>query len=212
MKTFRFCAIVIVLVALCAMLLMKDSLAQTTRPAAPEPAAEVGVCDVVEVFNNYAKARDLSEEMTRRGELAKQTDDQKMTDLRNLQMTLEGLKEGSPDYQKVLEELERKTVEREVWLQTEKAGTMREHHRRTKEMYDEIISVVSAVAADRGMKVVLYMERLPILSRETQELVQAIERRKVLYGDPSVDLTEAVLARLNRKYQAGKTPMAPAGQ
>ena len=78
---------------------------------------------------------------------------------------------------------------------------MREHHRLTKEMYEEINKVIAAVARDRGVQVVFYAERESLQTRDTPELLQLIERRKVLYADPSVDMTEEVLTRANEGYR-----------
>ena len=80
---------------------------------------------------------------------------------------------------------------------------MREHHRLTRDMYDEIRRMVAQVARDNGFQLILYREKEEQPTENTPELLQQIERRKVLYCDDEVDITAPVLTRLNQTYTSG---------
>lgn len=203
MKISRMCVLVMVPAILCATLILKDTFAQRT-PATRSVAAGVAVCDVVEVFNQYEKARELNEKRNQHRLTIQADDRSKEKDIQDKQNLLEGLKEGTVDYEKVLKDILKMTIERKAWQQYEEAAMRRDHLRRTREMYEDILKTIATVARRRGVQVVLYSNRESMETRDIQELLQFIERRKVLYADASVDITEEVLGRVNRTYRAGK--------
>ena len=67
-------------------------------------------------------------------------------------------------------------------------------------MYEQILKTIGDVARENGYAIVLYKESASQPSKNTPELLQQIERRKVLHCDESVDLTALVLGRLNTSY------------
>jgi len=95
-------------------------------------------------------------------------------------------------------------MEHKIWMEMKNADLLREHRRYTKQLYEEILAVVAQVAKQRGIDVVLYVEREVVQTEDTRELLTMIERRKVLYASDQVDLTQTVLARLNEAYRAAK--------
>ena len=72
------------------------------------------------------------------------------------------------------------------------------------EMYEEVLQAVSDVAGQHGIDVVLYNVRDELKGETTNQLLQEMQDRKVLYASPEADLTEAVLARLNEQYRASR--------
>jgi len=168
-----------------------------------QPAAggsSVAVCDVVEVFNSYDRARDLTEKLNERRAEIERENRERLDAIEAIQTELEGLREGSPEYEKRFEEMQRLSINRKAWLQYEDQLALREHHRLTREMYEEVTSMVGRTAAERGYDVVIYVERGPVRSENTQELLAEIARRRVLYAAERVDLTDTVLTELNRAY------------
>jgi Skp family chaperone for outer membrane proteins len=121
-----------------------------------------------------------------------------------LDIELGGLKPGSKEYETRLAEAERLRIDRAVSAQSGEAALRREHRRLTLEMYGEVSKVVAAVATERGFNLVLYRDPDLVDTDETVELLAQIRSRKVLYSDPSLDITKDVLVRLNESYRSGK--------
>ena len=73
-------------------------------------------------------------------------------------------------------------------------------NKRRLEVYAELVRLSGAIAKSRGFDVVQRVDRMPVLEGGDADLLLQIERRGVIAHDPSVDLTQAVLAQLNGDY------------
>ena len=71
-------------------------------------------------------------------------------------------------------------------------------------LFEDIKRMVSIVAIEKGIDVVLAAEQLPAQIPDANALKNQILMQKVLYFNPRVDLTSEVSARLNSEYQARK--------
>ena len=193
--------ILVTAVALVGLALLLNPLgAQPAAPARPA-GAQVGVCDVVVVFNEYQRAKDLTVRLNERRDALKAENDKRGKAIDVPRTELEGLKPGSKDYEQRLSEVQRLTIERSAWLQFQEALIMRDHQRLTREMYEQILKMIQGVAREQGFTLVVQRDKESMESQNTQELVQKIAARKVLYNDDGVDLTDTILARLNDQYR-----------
>jgi len=77
-------------------------------------------------------------------------------------------------------------------------------NRKRLEVYTEIVRLAGTVARERGYDLVQRIDRMPVLESGDPDVMGEIERRGVLYSDPSIDLSAEVLERLNRGYAARK--------
>ena len=192
-------------------LLLNPLWAQPAAPAKPA-GAQVAVCDVVVVFNEYQRAKDLTVRLNDRRDALKAENDKRGKAIDVLRTELEGLLEGSKDYEQRLNEVQRLTIERAAWLQFQEALIMRDHQRLTREMYEQILRMIQDVARREGFTLVLQRDKESMKSQNTQELIQKIAARKVLYSDDSIDLTDSVLAALNDQYRlSGGATTKPTG-
>lgn len=79
-------------------------------------------------------------------------------------------------------------------------------------IYNDIQAVISQIAEEQGIDVVLAADRLPSEPPSgTGQARQQIILQKVLYWHPRTDLTDEVVSRLNAAYKAAKAASAPAG-
>jgi len=174
-------------------------------PAAPRAAAtSVGVCDVVEVFANYQRAKDLEEQMNERKKAFDAESNKRVKSIEALQIQLEGLATGSEEHNRLLQQIQRQTVERAVWSRMQEQSLMRDHLRLMKEVFAEVRKAVGEVAKDKGVDVVLQLEPNELTARTAAELVAQVDRRKVLYSADSINLTREVLRKLDEAYRAAK--------
>ena len=206
MKTSRIWTVAIVALFGCAALLT-GSLAQPAGTAAPGSPA---VCDVIHVFNNYQRAKDLTADLnTRREAIKAETEKRnKVIDARTLEQ--ESYKKGSPKHKEVGNEIMRLRVEARAYLEFQNAIALQDHQALTKEMYNEITSMIAQVSRQRNLSLVLHRELTPIETNNTAELLRQIRDRKVLYASDTLDITDPVLTSLNVTYKAKKTATTPA--
>lgn len=201
MKTSRIYLLVIVAL-LGTVVLLRHSGAEDYGSTTSQ--TRVAVCDVVQVFNNYVRANDLTAKLTEQTEAIKGEDEKRRKAIETLEMELEGLLKGSKEYQQRYNKMHRQRIEWQAWLKYEEDMARDEHHRLTSEMYVEIRKMIAQVGRQMGYQIVLYFKRGEMESNNTTELRQQIELRKVLYADPGVDLTDTVLMRLNETYRASQ--------
>ena len=158
MKTSRV-VLIGTLAAMAGAVLLNQSFAQP-RPAATGAAAapagmRVAVCDVVKVFGNYQKAKDLEAKMVENRRDLKAEDDKRAKQIESTEQTLKALNPNSPDYTSTLNDLTEQTIARETWQKFQVAKEDKERIRLTEEMYREIINLAGQIAKEQGYQIVL---------------------------------------------------------
>ncbi|KPK82693.1 MAG: hypothetical protein AMJ81_09510 [Phycisphaerae bacterium SM23_33] len=190
------------LALLAVVVLLGQTQGQTPGPAQAPRYTRVAVCDVGAVFNGYARGEDLNAQLDRNRALAQQEDQKRADAIKRIEDTLKQLKQGSKEYNARVEQRDRLAFERKAWREFEQMKFLDEHRRMMEAMYTEILDAVAATAKEKGYDLVVYREAVEIDSKTTTELYQKIAQRKCLYYNPAIDLTQAVLDRLNRQYKA----------
>ena len=203
MKKTGICVLILAAV-LAGAIVLKDSLAQTAKPRGV--ATRVGVCDIVEIFDNYQRAKDLTAQLSEHGKTIKAENEKRGKAIDAIKMELESLNAGSKEYDKRLDEIEKLAIERKAWLDYETAKSMRNHHRLTRDMHDQIVKMIAQVSKELNLQIVLQRDRSKMSSMTTPELIRKIAARKVLYAAEEADITEIVLSRLNLAYRSLKKP------
>ena len=200
-RTGTYLIVVVVLTA--GLFVLKDSLAQPAAPA-PAPATAIAVCDVVEIFNNYQRAKDLSADVTKK-RLALEAESKRRAKLvDDMTKELGSLKSGSAQYDLRVDQIQKAIIDNRAWLDTELGLNVRQGYKLTREMYDEIRAMIAQTARDLGCQLVLQRDRSEPQSTNTRELLARIATRKVIYAANQADITEIVLSRLNLAYRQRK--------
>ncbi len=182
-----------------ALLASPDGFAQVA-PA----GGDVAVCDVAQIFNQYDRANDLTDDFAKRRDAIVEEGKKRAGRIEALKEELSGYKPGEDDYEELVQEIQRQAIEAQAWQEYKLTIVGRDHHRLTTEMYEEILNMVETVAVEQGYKLVLFRETRDTTTENMNQLLAQMESRKVLYSSPSVDITQTVLARLNRQYKANR--------
>jgi Skp family chaperone for outer membrane proteins len=180
---------------------------QPAAPAAPlNPQGPIAVLDAEEIMLNYQRATDLRRELeTRR--LALVAEDNKRKDqIVAIEASLSQLMPDSADFDKQVNEMRRLSIDRAAALQFETSLLEAKHHRLLSVLYEDITKMAGIVANQMGYRVVLDWNHQMPRTKNSEELTAVMRDRKVLYADNSVDITEAVLKRLNDAHRATTRP------
>jgi len=180
---------------------MTPGSAQPAPKATPTP---VGVCDIAAVFNQYERAKDLSDRFAQKRQALVAEAKKRSDAVRQMGKALESLAPGSKAYEAKLIEIETKTVELTNWRQLQGRINDRQYFLLTQQMYNEIVRTLGAVAKQRRCQVVIQLENLDVRPKNVNEFMAMMSQRKCLYHDGAVDLTQTVLDRLNRQYRTKK--------
>ncbi len=166
---------------------------------------KVAVCNIASVLTDYQRAKDLSDELKEQRDLIEAENKQRIKKAEELQTQLEGYKIDSPKYDETLQAAQQHEINRRVWLQMKQQEMLRKHRRLLEEMYKDIHIAVADVAKEKGFDLVVQSQPGELqAAQDVEQLIAQIDRQKVLYSAPGVDITAAVLLRVNEGYQVKK--------
>lgn len=176
-----------------------------TQPAgrAQGTIAPVGRCatiDVVSVFNRYEQTQDLNrqfDELRRRIRDEADRREQKLFELKRL---LRRFNEDSPEYQQRLSEYQQEQKALEEYLRRAEEQVAREFRDWTERTYRQIVEAAGNIAAQQGFDLVLTTVQIDPNVPDAEGIKQQIRLRPVLWSNPAIDISEAVLRDLNLRY------------
>lgn len=174
----------------------------------PTPTAKVACVDIVRVFNEYERMKDLQEEMKGVLEQLDRGNQEKRRAIDALEATLNAMSLNDPTYGDKTRELLKMQVEYKNWFDLAQADRAREVGVWTRKIYVEVLDAVSRIAQSSGIDLVLYREDFTPTGFDPDQIRQQIRERKVIYANNAIDLSAIVLDDLNTKYRAQpKKPM-----
>jgi RNA polymerase sigma factor (sigma-70 family) len=170
--------------------------------AHPSPAA-IGSIDIDAVFKRYEKVK-VSSQKYNAALLARKKE------LTTIQSEAQAEAEMVPKFQPGSEDRRRhesRVTELKARHEAGREQAEREFTRRQAEttatLYREVQETVAALAKARGLTYVVKVSPGPRPDSEPNDVDTAL-KNSVVYADPRNDLTEAVIAELNRRYSASE--------
>lgn len=165
----------------------------------------VGVCEIRRLLVEYQRFADLRQALeTQDKNLAEEM--KKRTDvIVELGKQMSELKKGSPDHQKLEELSWQKTFEARAFQDVQKGRLERQQHQGLLACYADIVREIEAYAKDSGIDVVYSTRDVNVEeAMNVKELESVIASKYILYRAAELDVTDAVIARLNAAYQPAK--------
>ena len=179
---------------LCASL-VSTALAQQPQSQAGSP--NIAVVNLTSVFDRFRMTRDLEDLFTGRRESVTSEAESRRDDITFKRNELRQFKPATPDF----EQRERILIEAEisfqVWLEVQERRLKSEHKNWLVQIYNSVEQVISKLAADRGIDLVLTYNDLDPNAPDSVAFKQQILLRTVLFASERSDLTDAVLAKLD---------------
>ena len=166
---------------------------------------KIAVIDVVRVLRDSQENKDR-EKYSQQLNLKVRSEMEKLTrEADEIRQELENaLQPGSDEYKERLQEWFNKTALRESYEKAQTEILSSEAQLWTEALYQKLLDEVATVAQNEAISVVLGKDSSPIQSLKLSDLYTLIQRRKILYNSPFVDLTDKVLANMDRAYQRQK--------
>lgn len=175
-------------------------------PGQTEGGARVAVVNVPVISEKYDKTRDLEADFEGvRRRLNEQRDALRDRVERLNRSLQEELKPGTEEYRARRKELAMADAELKWFLDSESLRIEQGLADSLQEIYKDIHAAVREVAQERGIDIVLATDQLPETAPESAGQVrQQILLQKVLYWNPRLEITDDVISRLNRNYEASR--------
>ena len=179
------------------------SLTQRTE-AQNTPKAEktsVAVVNVAELIANCQKNKDFQASIQKRRVKLDQEQKEREKDINVLRKNL-GFAGNAAERQKTERAITKSLYEFQAWQQIEQQNLLRDQRTFLIELYGEIDLAVAAIAKSAGYDLVLFDTPSPDFDKlNPEQLVQVIGNRRVVYRSEDVNITKAVLAKLDVDYQ-----------
>lgn len=164
--------------------------------------------DVVKVFNEYERQRDLSIEIKAVQDRLELENTQRRSKIDQMQAGLDAMDPTDPVYASKSKEVLQAQVDYKNWFDLKEAMITREVGIWTARVYREILKATEDVAKQNGYDIVLYRDEFQTPNLDPKEVREQIRQRKVLYASPASDVGQQVLDKLNADYRAQpKQPM-----
>lgn len=164
----------------------------------------VAVVDVPAVSGRYKRTADLEAQFEQdRAAFGKQRDEMRQQIETTGRALQEQFKPGTREFQERRKQLAMMEAELQWFVESEAERIERSLAGSLRSIYRDIEAAVRDVAEERKVEVVLAIDKLPPEPpATTAQARQQIVLQKVIYWHPKVDLTDAVVARVNSTYQA----------
>lgn len=178
--------------------------AQPQAAASPTPSGRIATLDVVRIFNECAQIQDLNSMMKEEAEDFTKEASQRRKVIEEKQLELSAFKPGTVDFELRRKDLIRMNIEANVWLKVSEQVIEQEKFDWTRIVYENALQASAEMAREKGFEIVVQSTDFKPgeIEQNISTLRRVIQDRAVIYRSPQVDLTDAVIRRLDRDYQA----------
>ncbi len=166
---------------------------------ADTPPVKIGIASIAKIFNNCKRSvaykREINAEQNKKSEELEKLSEQLKTE----EAILMALKQDSSDYLAQREKYINIRVRLETQQTINKEQTILKQYRWRKRFYQDILRITSELAEQKGLDVVLEKDEIDIATLGVNEFNQTMITHKVLYSGGCIDITDEVMARLDKE-------------
>lgn len=172
-----------------------------TQENAPPDKALLAVVDMGRVLTGCKEWQDAVQERARMRDTARRTLEKLARKDQVLRNEYENLPPGTEERRKKAEELEAALQEYQQTRQQLDEEAARQHERSVRSLFAKLNGVVAEYAKAHGISVVLKKQDFDLAAPQSIEQSLQIATTEVLYADPALDISAAVIERLNAAYE-----------
>jgi len=172
------------------------------QPAGGLATGRVACCDVVMVFNEFQRQKDLREEIAETQKAVEAEDERRRQEIDGKLAELDVLDKNDPTLPERTRALRAITTDYRVWREMKQQDMTAEIGRWSIHIYQEIRAAVADIAERNGYDLVLYRGEFEAVSMDPEVVKDQIQRIQILYAEPRIDISQAVIDKLNSDYRA----------
>lgn len=177
--------------------------------AAPLASAQkIAVCNPGKVFESLDEKTSVQDEMNNLNQKIQTEANNRKNEITDLQNTIKGLLPTSAVFKDKQSLLQQKAIEFDVWAKMQQANLANIEKNHIREIYDKITEAVKAIATDKKYDLVV-SEMSPKLPDDLSNVTAAqlgavLAQNSILFKTDAVDITSAVIAKLNGDFKKPK--------
>lgn len=136
----------------------------------------------------------------------------KRKELEDLQTELDSFTPGSPAHKSLTSKISERMVSYTSHVEFNRQKLEARRAELIRRVYDRIKAVLKVMAKENGWDVVFLDDSIPPLeATDATRTMQQISARRMLYCDPTLDVTDLVVERLNADFKKAAPPAGSAG-
>ena len=168
------------------------------QPNVTGPALKIGVVSVQRALRNCKATIKFRERLIAEKEKMAIEENTLAKEGKALADSLTAYKPDSSEYMEQLQEMVRKQSELKALQEINPRRRALTEMQWTQKLYKEILRITKELAAEKGLALVLGADEPVFPFQRYEELVMTLSTHKVLYSDGCVDLTNEVVAQLDK--------------
>ncbi len=161
--------------------------------------------DVTYILEHYSRLKQAMEVYKRDAMAAEGTLKKERDALAKRAEAIKEFKPGTPDYKRLEEEITKGESDWKLRVAAQRRDFAERESKNYLRAYQELSAVVKAYAERNNIQLVLRFNGAPI-DPNNREMVQMEVFKMVMYFDKSIDITDPVLAELNRNAAIAAPP------
>ena len=163
------------------------------------PSSKIGTVSILKVFRDCKRSAahrtEFNAEQNRiRAELQTLS-----KEIEAQEAGLRALKQDSSDYLAQRKDLIDKRVRLEAQQEFNKEQAILKQYKLSKELYQDILRITSELAEQKGLDLVLEKNEIDEISLSVNEISRTMSTHKVLYNGGCIDISDEVVARLDKE-------------
>lgn len=164
-----------------------------------KPALQVGIVNVRRVLRECKATAKYREKATAENNKMDAEEEQLSKEIQALAAGLRALKQGSSDYMAQYKEYREKQAKLQVLQEFNPQEKALKHQQWTQTLYKEILRLAKELAIKKELPLVLGVDEPEFPMQRYEELMMALSTHKVLYSGGCLDLTDEVIAELDKE-------------
>jgi Skp family chaperone for outer membrane proteins len=159
----------------------------------------IGIVDVRRALRE-CKATEKYRERTNAENAKMDAEEEQLTrEVQALAAGIRALKPGTSDHLAQYKEYMQKQAELKMLQEFNPQQKALKHQQWTQQLYQEILRITKELAAQKGLPLVLGSDEPEFPIQRYEELAMTLSTHKVLYSDGCADLTDEVIAELDKE-------------
>jgi len=168
--------------------------------AEEKKSVNIAVVNMAYVFENYAMTKDLETLFDERRQAAAAEAESRKAAIEAKRKDLVVRKPDSKEFAQIEQEITRMEIEFQVWATHQEKALKDGHKRWFLRIYKNVQDVAAQIATESNIDLVLTYREVEEDATDSLALREQLLLKKILYFDDRIELTSAVLIRLNEKY------------
>lgn len=169
------------------------------QPKADTSSSKIGTVSIMKVFRNSKRSDAHRTEFNTEQSKIRAVLKTLSKEIEAQEAGLKALKPESSDYLAQRKELINKRASLEAQQTFNKEQVILKQYRWSKELYQDILRITSELAEQKGLDLVVEKDEINEISLSVNEISRTMSTHKVLYSGGCVDISDEVVARLDKE-------------